>query len=395
MFPKCFIKESDIIDVMKKETKIQIFLSNHNKKELFLLGFYISFLIIMILATIIDFMIENTIDAYIELFFILLTIVSLSHYLYKHNITVAIYGMVILATLTTYALLISNHFNISIFHSIVPLGYFLLFSLKRSLIYTAIHQSIVIAIYTYATIQYPKHVILHDPSIISAIVLASLMIVFFGIVYHISVENSYRQLNKSNKQKELLLKEVHHRVKNNLNIISSILGLQLIGEEDKKIKHLLEKNRLRILSIAMVHEQLYKNSDFETIHAYTYIKELVHMAIDIYDYDIELNINKSDIFIPFEKILKLGIITNELTINSIKHAFKKSSGHIYIALHKDEKHYYFSYRDSGSHIIQKETLIEGKQLGLKLVRMMVDDLDANLTIETQLGIHYKIRIPHE
>ena len=307
MFPKCFIKESDIINVMKKETKFQIFLSHHNKKELFLLGFYISFLIIMILATIIDFMIDNTVDAYIELFFIVLTVMSFTHYLYKHNILIAIYGMVILATLTTYSLLISNNFNISIFHSIVPLGYFLLFSLKRSLIYTALHQSIVVAIYTYATIHYPEHKTLHDPSIISAIILASLMIIFFGIVYHISVENSYRELNKSNKQKELLLKEVHHRVKNNLNIISSILGLQLIGEEDKKIKHLLEKNRLRILSIAMVHEQLYKNSDFETINGYEYLKELVNMAIDIYDHDIKVQINKSNIFIPFEKILKLGI----------------------------------------------------------------------------------------
>ncbi len=356
------------------------------------MGFYLSFLFIMGLASALDFMIENYDDAYIEIVFLIFTLISFIHYQHSKNLTMGIYAMVILTTLITYLFLISNNFSVSIFHTIVPLGYFLLFSLKRSLVYAFIHHSIVLALYLYAY----YHNLLHlEKSTLVAIVLASLLIILFGVVYHIAVENSYRQLDKSNQQKELLLKEVHHRVKNNLNIISSILGLQLIGEANDKVKQLLQKNRLRIESIAMVHELLYKHNDFETINVYEYLSNLVEMVVELHDYNVKVTINREPIQIPFEDILKLGIITNELAINSIKYAFKQKEGAIDIVFIKESEGYCYHYSDSEKSSIDINKLENSNRLGFKLVMMMVEQMNATIDIHNGKGLSYTIRIPLE
>ena len=257
-----------------------------DKREIFLLGFYISFLFVMSVAGILDFMIKNYQDAYIEMIFIFLTLLSFWHYRYTHNTQMAIYSIVLIATFTTYALLISNDFNISVFHSIVPLGYFLLFTLKRSLLYTLLHQTIVVSIYIYGYFNYPENHVLHNPAYLTATAMASLMIILFGVFYHLAVENTYAQLAQSDRQKEILLKEVHHRVKNNLNVISSMLGLQTLGQKVPFLKSIIQKNRLRIDSIAMVHEILYKHNDFEVINVTHYIQQLTNMVTDLYEEDV-------------------------------------------------------------------------------------------------------------
>jgi len=363
-----------------------------NKKEIFLIGFYISFLIVMTLAMLIDFMIENNIDAYVEIIFIFLTLMSIFYYNKSKKLDIAVYSIVIIATFTTYALLISNHFNISIFHTIVPLGYFLLFSLKRSLWYTFFHQMIVVSIYWCGHKLYPKNVLLHDATILTAIALASLMIVFFGIVYHLSVENSYQLLRKSDRQKELLLKEVHHRVKNNLNIISSMLGLQMLREDDH-LKEIFEKNRLRIDSIAMVHEILYKHSDFEKINVYEYLSQLSSMIVDMSESNAEVNIGNKTLFLPFEMILKIGIISNELIVNSIKYAFIKNKGMIEIQVEEYQLYYLYTYKDSSTQKIDLEQIGNKKSLGLKLINMMVEQMESIVDIESNSGLVYRIKVP--
>ena len=366
-----------------------------NKKDIFLIGFYASFLFIMSLAATIDFYIDNLIDAYIEVFFVLLTLLSMGYYKYSKNIDIAVYGIVVIATLTTYSLLISNDFNISIFHSIVPLGYFLLFSLKRSLLYTFIHQSIVIGIYVSAYNLYPDNETLHNTPIHVATVMASLMIIFFGIVYHIAVENSYQKLRQADKQKELLLKEVHHRVKNNLNIISSMLGLQLLRETDENIKHVFEKNRLRIDSIAMVHEILYKHSDFEKINIYEYLQQLSSILVDISEDETSVQIKDAELYLPFETVLEIGIITNELIINSMKYAFNTNHRKIEIKFEVDKDSYVYKYQDANTDAVDTKQLLKSKTLGFKLINMMVEQMEAEMDITSDSGLVYTIRIPKD
>lgn len=376
------------INLLKK------YIHHLNKKEIFLLGFYISFLLVMTLAMVIDAIIKNYIDAYVELFFILATLMSVLYYRHSHDIDIAIYSIVIIATLTTYALLVSNSYNISVFHSIVPLGYFLLFSLKRSLYYTFIHQIIVISIYTYGFYTYPLNTALHDITIIVATVMASLMIILFGIVYHLSVENSYQLLQNSNRQKEMLLKEVHHRVKNNLNIISSMLGLQMLREEDEYIKYIFEKNKFRIKSIALIHEILYKHNDFEKIDIYEYLNQLSSALFSIHDKKVHVHIScDKNLFLPFEMALKIGIITNEFMVNSIKYTFEASHAEIWITFREEDEKYIYTYHDSATIPIDISNLKNGKSLGLRLVDMMVEQMDAALNVKHQSGLNYTIEVP--
>ena len=364
-----------------------------DKREVFLIGFYVSFLFVMSLAMVLDFIIQNYADAYVEAFFIVLTFTSVLYYKYTRNVNVAIYSIVSIATLTTYALLVSNSFNISIFHSIVPLGYFLLFSLKRSLLYTFIHQCIVIAIYIYGYYIYDTNLALPNSAILVATAMASLMIILFGIFYHLSIENSYKQLQASDKQKEMLLQEVHHRVKNNLNIISSMLGLQMLRESDSTIKDVFQKNRLRIDSIAIVHEILYKQKDFEKIDIYEYLQQLSSFLLEMSDEKFKVIIESQNLLLPFEDVLKIGIITNELILNSIKYAPKADSGKIHIRFKSDTDSYLYQYEDSNTQNIDTTNLKSGKRLGLKLIEMMVQQMEATMGITGISGLKYQIRIP--
>ena len=365
-----------------------------DKKEIFLLGYYISFLFVMTLASVLDFIITNYEDAIIEVIFILFTLISFSHYWYTKNVNVAVNTLVILATLTTYALLVSNQFNISIFHSIVPLGYFLLYTMKRSLLYTLIHQCIVISLYVYGYQHYPDSQALHDPAALTATAMASLMIILFGIFYHLAVENSYDQLEKSNAQKELLLKEVHHRVKNNLNIISSLLGLQQLAQNDPEIAEMMQKNRLRIDSIAMVHELLYKHEDFEKIDIHDYLEQLTKSVTSMCHEEIDIEIYGNHLSLPFDIILKLGIITNELLINSLKYAFNGNRGKVEISFVRMNNEYRFIYKDSGKTPVNNEQISQNGNLGYKLISIMVEQLEGKLNIHHNDGLIYTIRIPY-
>jgi two-component sensor histidine kinase len=364
-----------------------------DKRVVFLIGFYVSFLFVMSLAMVLDFIIQNYVDAYVEAFFLLLTLMSVLYYQYTKNVNIAIYSIVLIATLTTYALLISNSFNISIFHSIVPLGYFLLFSLKRSLLYTFIHQCIVVVIYIYAYFVYESNLVLPDVTILVATAMASLMIILFGIFYHLSIENSYKQLQASDRQKEMLLQEVHHRVKNNLNIISSMLGLQMLRESDSTIKDVFQKNRLRIDSIAIVHEILYKHKDFEKINIYEYLQQLSSFLLEMSDEKFEVTIESQNLLLPFEDVLKIGIITNELILNSIKYASKENSSKIHIIFQSDAESYLYEYEDSNTQNIDTTNLKSGKRLGLKLIEMMVEQMEAEMELSGVSGLKYQIRIP--
>ncbi|CAA6825352.1 MAG: Signal Transduction Histidine Kinase [uncultured Sulfurovum sp.] len=379
---------------MKVFNYIQKHIYGLDKRKIFLLGFYLSFLFVMTLAMILDMSIENYVDAYVEMFFIVLTLFSILYYQYNTNIDIAIYSIVIIATLTTYALLVSNNYNISVFHSIVPLGYFLLFSLKRSLLYTVIHQCIVIAIYGYGYYAYPEHPFLHDMAMIVATMMASLMIILFGIVYHLAVENSYHLLEKSNRQKEILLKEIHHRVKNNLNIVSSMLGLQMLREDDEKIKYIFEKNKSRIHSIALVHEILYKHQDFEKINIYDYLNQLSFALVQTQDTEMKVHIDTyKKTYLSFDLVLKLGIITNELIVNSMKYAFHEKRLEIYIHLEEEEEFYIYSYKDNDSRYIDIENLQKKESLGLKLVEMMVEQMETTLVVDNHSGLNYTIKVP--
>ena len=149
-----------------------------------------------------------------------------------------------------------------------------------------------------------------------------------GILRNVTEERlAEQELKNSLQEKEILLKEVHHRVKNNLQVISSILNLQSSYVEDEKTLDILRESQNRIKSMSFIHESLYQTVDFSKINFSEYIdslsKNLIHSYV-LYDDKIELKINSKEVFLNLDLSIPCGLIVNELISNALKYAFVKS-----------------------------------------------------------------------
>ena len=136
-------------------------------------------------------------------------------------------------------------------------------------------------------------------------------------------------LKASLKEKELLLREIHHRVKNSLQIVSSLLSLQADEIDDKEIIERCNESENRIHTIALVHESLYNSNDISEINFYDYIVSLVENIKESYSLDtnnVKITLELDDYELGIETAIPLGLIINELVSNAIKHAFKNQKG---------------------------------------------------------------------
>jgi two-component sensor histidine kinase len=193
-----------------------------------------------------------------------------------------------------------------------------------------------------------------------------------------------------------LLKEVYHRVKNNLNVIASMIGLQARILKNDEREHLL-KSKHRIESIAMVHEMLYRSNDLEHVDFQAYMQKLASLLLRMYGAEkIDVRIEGEHAGLELDTMVQLGIIVNELLTNSVKYAFEKTqTPEVYISLIKDEKGYVFIYKDNGKGVDDIETLTQGHSLGLKLVQLSVRQLNGDMHISDKNGLQYEIRFGDE
>jgi len=143
---------------MKPLRKLQYILRRHDKREIFLWAFYIGFIIEMSVAALLDYSTGNWVDVYIDLFFLAMTLISFGIFYFTRNSVWGLYSLVLIATLTTYALFISSHFYSTVFFTVVPSGYFLLFAFRESFLYTLLHFVIVLGIYIYGRAHYPDSI---------------------------------------------------------------------------------------------------------------------------------------------------------------------------------------------------------------------------------------------
>ena len=188
--------------------KFKKLLKDGDRYRIFLQGFFWGYFFIMTLAAFIDyFIVENKVDAYVELAFVLLALPLYLYYEHTQNMEIGKNGLVILVTLSTYMLLVTNNFQVSFFHITVPLGYFLLFTFRKSMVYTLIHQIIVVCIYYYGYNYLPNSELFPESSILTGIALASLMVWLFGISYYLAVDSSFAKLTKLNEHNTLLAQE--------------------------------------------------------------------------------------------------------------------------------------------------------------------------------------------
>jgi PAS domain S-box-containing protein len=197
------------------------------------------------------------------------------------------------------------------------------------------------------------------------------------------------------REKEVLLKEIHHRVKNNMQVISSLLQLQAQYIEDEPTLALFEESQTRIHSMALIHEQLYQSEHLDRIDLPPYVQNLVanlYQSFGCGNTAIQFNLNLDPIYLNIETAIPCGLIINELVSNSLKYAFRQSLvGEINIDFHKiNFQEFQLIIQDNGSGFPPGFDVENADTLGLRLVRMLAYQLEATIAIDSQCGTCYNI-----
>lgn len=199
------------------------------------------------------------------------------------------------------------------------------------------------------------------------------------------------------KEKDILLKEIHHRIKNNLQTVSSLLSLQSRNIEDVKMKKLIKSSQNRVISMAMVHEMLYMRDNLSKIEYKSYVQELTeHLVLSIKgtDSNVTVNIDIPDIKLNIDTAIPLGLLINETVTNALKYGFTDDSeGEISIELKKgDTADFVLNISDNGIGFPETTTYKTTKSLGLKLIHNLAKQLRGSITRDcTKKGTYYIIK----
>ena len=204
------------------------------------------------------------------------------------------------------------------------------------------------------------------------------------------------RIRSSLQEKEVLLKEIHHRVKNNMQIISSILNLQSRYIRDKKDTEIFKESQNRVRAMALVHEKLYQSSDLANIDFSLYINEFTSYLFYSYNIDperITLRVNVEDISFSIDVAIPLAQIINEVISNSIKHAFPGNrKGMIFIMLYKEpDGTYVLLIQDNGIGFPDELDTKKAETLGLQLIHALVLQLQGTISVNTKGGTTFIIK----
>ena len=203
------------------------------------------------------------------------------------------------------------------------------------------------------------------------------------------------KVKASLREKEQLLKEIHHRVKNNLQVISSLLNLQSGYSQDRPTLEMIKDSQSRIMSMAMIHERLYQSEDLSKIDFAIYVEHLTTQMIRTYEVDsnlIELKITGENVFLGLDASIPCGLIINELVSNSLKHAFQEGrGGEIHIDLQRDDDNRYaLSVGDNGVGIPEGLDFTKTQTLGLQLVNALIYQIDGKIELDRSTGTCFRI-----
>ncbi|MFH0966495.1 MAG: PAS domain S-box protein [Methanobacteriota archaeon] len=206
-----------------------------------------------------------------------------------------------------------------------------------------------------------------------------------------------QQISASLAEKETLLREIHHRVKNNLQIIISLLNLQIRRMDDPDTIETLKDCQNRVRSMALVHEHLYKGKDISRIDLGNYLKALGTGLFHSYEdglRGIRFDIGIRDIYVDINIAIPVGLISNELIINSLKYAFsEKTGGILSLTATEDSETLIITVADNGGGIPEGITLENQDSMGLRLVNMFTDQLNATAVIDRTEGTKFTFTIP--
>ncbi|MEJ5285233.1 MAG: histidine kinase dimerization/phosphoacceptor domain -containing protein [Brevinematales bacterium] len=215
----------------------------------------------------------------------------------------------------------------------------------------------------------------------------------------IDIENlvsSREELKVALREKEILLRELFHRTKNNMQIISSLMTLSSAKLEDDRVKNMCKDVQSKIQSMALVHEKLCHGKSLSSIEITSYIKELSSIFLSLYQKNIAIEVNKTqDIEIDIDKATTIGLVISELLTNSFKYAFKDNeSGKITLTISSNKDNLTIEYIDNGCFDQNYEVFLEKKTLGGFLITTLVrEQLKGLLKFVKNKGFHCIIQVP--
>jgi two-component sensor histidine kinase len=205
------------------------------------------------------------------------------------------------------------------------------------------------------------------------------------------------ELEEQIAEKETLFKELHHRVKNNLQTVSSLLSLQARGIDDEEMKNLIKSSQNRVISMAMVHEMLYMRDDISKVEYKSYVQELgeyLVRSVKGVNSNVSLKVDIPEIELGIDTAIPLGLLINEAITNALKYGIKDDdTGEIYIALRKeDNKDYVLSIGDNGVGFSEKVNFRNTKSLGLKLIHNLTRQLKGSIVRDlSKKGTNYVVK----
>jgi len=368
-------------------------LQSHDHKMILLYRFHIALIVVNIIACGMDLLTQRYMNAVIELGALTALVCNLWFLARYRRLDLSAYLFFFITATALATLIYSNSFATMsvVFILLLPVTTLLFIRLRYSLLLTAMLFALMTVLLYMESLHNPSNPLIQNPQALFNLAYAAVIIYIFGLLYHFSIMKTFAELDASNRQKELLLKEVHHRVKNNLNVIASIIGLQANRSEGKG-KEQLQLSKTRIESIAMVHEMLYQCDDFEYIDFSAYMRQLSGLLLGMFSNQkkIHVNIEAKEMRVPLEVMLQLGIIANELLTNSIKYAFEEQGGTVTLTLKRKENGYIFTCGDDGKGVEEPEALLRNNSLGVKLVHLCVKQLQGTLTLSKPKGLLYTI-----
>jgi PAS domain S-box-containing protein len=207
-----------------------------------------------------------------------------------------------------------------------------------------------------------------------------------------------RRIEESLREKETLLREIHHRVKNNFQIINSLFDLQLLGAPDPRVVEALREPRSRIHAMALIHERLYLSRDFESVDFKEYLSELASELVLSYNVDpsrIALTVEAEDLALDMDRAIPCGLVLNELVTNALKYAFPDPGrgGAIVVRLAKNGGDIVLTVEDDGVGMDVEAARKSSNSLGLTLSIMLAQQLRGTLTLDGSGGVRAVLRFP--
>jgi two-component sensor histidine kinase len=192
-----------------------------------------------------------------------------------------------------------------------------------------------------------------------------------------------------------MLKEIHHRVKNNLQVISSLLSIQSTFLADPRDAQHFQESRDRIRTMALVHEKLYQSDDLVNVDFCPYVERLTANLFRSYAASggrVNLRVDVKDVRLDADRAIPCGLIVNELVTNALKYAFPGGrNGTVTVTMRPDDDFYLLIVSDDGVGMPADFDLAETESLGLQLVNMLASQLDGTVKMDTSPGTRFEIR----